>query len=384
MAGSRSDLDAPNSQRLAAVAQRGVPPGDVRRRRLSEKSKSALNSIRALSAMYVVVHHVVVTSSIHAWWTYAFRFGQEAVIVFFLLSGFLIYTAEHRRYANLRGYYWRRLRRIYPALLLALALSAAIAALDGTLSKRFSLAALFGNIFSLQDISALKPGVIVDPFMGNSPLWSLSYEVLFYALFPVMMKLRKISRGTALLIISTVSVAGYLSYIYQPSHFSLVLSYTLVWWGGAYLADLYSSRNFHLGAATPLLIALLALCCAATAAFAGFHGKIDPGLYPALPLRHFVATAVFLLLALITPTRRIILLLWRGGRAAAYVASVSYGLYVFHYPILVEWEWAHQSLIQYIIAVIILLTMAHIGDRTLDRVIARASRRTSRLDPARP
>ena len=43
-----------------------------------------LEAIRGLAAVYVAVGHAI---GAHTWWL---KFGQEAVMVFFLLSGFVI------------------------------------------------------------------------------------------------------------------------------------------------------------------------------------------------------------------------------------------------------------------------------------------------------
>jgi hypothetical protein len=36
------------------------------------------------------------------------------------------------------------------------------------------------NLLMLQDLAQLKPNVIVGPYLNNSPLWSLSYVVVFH------------------------------------------------------------------------------------------------------------------------------------------------------------------------------------------------------------
>ena len=35
----------------------------------------------------------------------------------------------------------------------------------------------------------MTPGVITAPYLRNSPLWSLSYEVFFYIIFPFVLRL---------------------------------------------------------------------------------------------------------------------------------------------------------------------------------------------------
>ena len=180
----------------------------------------ALDVIRALSAVYVVIHHIVVNSTIAGPLVVIFKYGPEAVIVFFLLSGFVIFANERNRVQrSAKSYYLRRIRRIYPPLLVAFAVSALVAWLDGTLARDFVPVTLVLNLLSLQDLGDFKPGVIAYPFLGNGPLWSLSYEVFFYLVFPIIMFAHRKSSGMSLGIVGGLSVVGFGSYVVAPTTF---------------------------------------------------------------------------------------------------------------------------------------------------------------------
>ncbi|WP_322134177.1 acyltransferase family protein [Antiquaquibacter oligotrophicus] len=126
--------------------------------------------------------------------------GAEAVVVFFVLSGFWVGGSAWTRVRG-GGFAWKsyaiaRVTRLWIVLLPALALtvildalgkhlfasadaysaSATYAALDA--NPDHSLLTLVGNVFFLQDIW-------VQPYGTNNPLWSLSYEFWYYLLFPV-------------------------------------------------------------------------------------------------------------------------------------------------------------------------------------------------------
>lgn len=344
----------------------------LRTRRISDRLRVTLGVVRALAATYVVLHHVVVHSDISGPVSYLFRFGQEAVIVFFLLSGFLIFASEQARVrSDLRGYYLRRLRRIYPLLFVAMALTAGVVWANGTLAQSFRLSELAVNLVSLQDVSALKPGVIGDPFLGNSPLWSLSYEVFFYLAFPLIMILRRISRQHALAVVGGVSVLGYGTYLIAPNHFSLVSAYLLVWWAGAVVADLYRSRMLSVSELLPTL-GLLGLLCGTALAGVVFYGRSDVGVFPMLPLRHFAFALLCILLCGTALTRLAVRVASPMARPATYVASISYGLYVLHYPLLIQWEGA-KTPGGFALAVLVLLTVSILGDRMLDKLLPRPS-----------
>lgn len=100
----------------------------------------------------------------------------EPVVVFFVLSGFLVGGKMIERLAagefQLGSYALDRFSRIYIPLVPALGLSAIAAWLAG---RSISFAEFAGNLASLQE-------VLVRPFAGNGPLWSLSYEVWFYVI----------------------------------------------------------------------------------------------------------------------------------------------------------------------------------------------------------
>ncbi|GLI91129.1 acyltransferase family protein [Methylocystis echinoides] len=104
------------------------------------------------------------------------RLGIEAVLMFFVLSGFLVGGMAVKRAMietfDLRNYGIDRITRIYVPLLPLLILTVANSI---WLGFSFSWFEVFANAASLQ-------GVIASPFSGNTALWSLSYEVWFYIL----------------------------------------------------------------------------------------------------------------------------------------------------------------------------------------------------------
>ena len=85
-----------------------------------------LEALRGFAAVYVLLHHV--SSSYLGYqkkiYGFPFRFGQEAVMVFFILSGFVIhYSLCNNTSENFKIYFFKRTKRIYPIYILALILS---------------------------------------------------------------------------------------------------------------------------------------------------------------------------------------------------------------------------------------------------------------------
>jgi peptidoglycan/LPS O-acetylase OafA/YrhL len=105
------------------------------------------------------------------------RLGGEAVVLFFVLSGFLVGGGSAQKAVQgkfgMRAYAVDRLTRIYTPLMPALVFTAGVTLIRG---GHISVGAFCGNLAGLQ-------GVFVENFGGNAPLWSLAYEIWFYILW---------------------------------------------------------------------------------------------------------------------------------------------------------------------------------------------------------
>jgi peptidoglycan/LPS O-acetylase OafA/YrhL len=173
----------------------------------------ALNLLRAAAAILVVISHIralffldyeqVEHTTLNTAFYLATSQGQNAVTVFFILSGYWVGgdvlhrvrtgTFTWRRYAS------RRLTRLWIALLPALALTAIVDAVGRGIrptsdiyagtpayhdvapmepAAHAGLHVVLGNIFFLQSIR-------VPTFGSDGPLWSLAFEFAYYLLFPL-------------------------------------------------------------------------------------------------------------------------------------------------------------------------------------------------------
>ena len=347
-----------------------MPPVMLERKRLGRHLTLALDLARACAAVYVVLHHLATAYGFAGGPGIILRFGQEAVIVFFVLSGFVIFANEHERALHIRGYFFRRARRIYPPLLVALLLSTVIAASDERLRAAFSLHELAATLLGLQDIAILKPGVISDPYLGNAPLWSLSYEIAFYIAFPAVLWMWKRWPEGTTHGVGLVCCIAYAAFAIKPNHWFLVTSYFMVWWCGAMAAHSYLSGRNDLGGMRATFLWHLALCAIATVVMAavGFRGV---GVYPALTVRHFAAAAVLLVVFYGPAGRFVAGLLGPIRQIIVFVAAISYGLYVFHFPLLIQWRFS-QTPLGFIIAILLLISLSYAADYRLGHVLRRS------------
>lgn len=150
----------------------------------------SLDLVRALAALAVMFAHVRGGNWVEfgalpsdqktiATWAFFFltRLGHEAVMIFFVLSGFLVggNLIEGVRSGHFRvgDYVLDRATRIlvplFPACVLTIAIN------FWAIGQRTSLLELFGNVIGLN-------GVVVDTLANNAPLWSLAYEIWFYVI----------------------------------------------------------------------------------------------------------------------------------------------------------------------------------------------------------
>ncbi len=160
-------------------------------------------ALRGLAAWWVAIYHFDTVLPLHGVFERFIVNGPLAVDLFFIMSGFvmaLCYGATFRDGVGLRDYgrfMGVRLARIYPLHLLVLVLF---------LSVPFALAVtgrepLWGHfepdyfLASLMLIQNWRADSILD---WNVPAWSISTEMLFYLVFPIVSLLAsRLVRGAA-------------------------------------------------------------------------------------------------------------------------------------------------------------------------------------------
>lgn len=133
-------------------------------------------------------------------------FGYAGVGLFFVLSG-IVLTWSSPQDDTLRHFYRRRFARIYPATMAASALAVIIVATGNGFASVESTVS--GAVLFVLLLQAWRPFVSgVAPW--NGPVWTLSVEAFFYAVFPpINAVLARISQrcvvaGASLVVLATV------------------------------------------------------------------------------------------------------------------------------------------------------------------------------------
>jgi peptidoglycan/LPS O-acetylase OafA/YrhL len=299
------------------------------------------------------------------WWAGTFRFAVDA---FFVLAGMFVTASWLRarrqagpRWVAARDYVARRARRILPPFWAAAAVFGAAAYLAG----RIDLGDVGLLAITQQYLDPDLPGAV------DLPMWSLTTEVQFYVVAPIIAVVARFGRGVPLLAVT------------------LATSTWWAWWPdrvGDLAASLLPGRldQFAVGAVAGVLVQRARdgerplLVRAATARGAGialvaalvalgtFHGATfqaetenHPLEYALHPLVGLVLGGLVLRLACGPTVRALTRTPWRV------LGLVSYSLYLFHYPILdhgMDWfglrSAAERPAPSVLLAVTVLLALA--------------------------
>ena len=174
----------------------------MKAKQLTEGSSLFLDLIRAISVQLVVVGHGIGFCSIAFLLRppYLPLMQNVAVVIFFILSGYLISNSISYKIATDKNYSFRyyfidRFSRIYsafiPALLFILVIdfiSKSLSPYTYLYSDAFNTKTLIGNVFMFQDFPFLKYiNYRITSFGSGRPLWTLAIEWWIYLWFGVLM-----------------------------------------------------------------------------------------------------------------------------------------------------------------------------------------------------
>lgn len=148
-----------------------------------------LDALRGLAALAVALHHFGVRFFVPdgLWLTHHFDLGLFGVMLFFLVSGYIVPASLERR-GDMQAFWVGRVFRIYPALIVSFvaALTILPAAhnmmIDRTVFNRPVLS-LGANGLLLQDLLGVPSAISI--------MWSLTYEMIFYYFVCALFVVRK-------------------------------------------------------------------------------------------------------------------------------------------------------------------------------------------------
>ena len=193
-----------------------------------DKSYSTLLDFsRFTAAMLVVFHHAEQILKDENF-SFIASFGHDAVIFFFLLSGFVIgYVAENRE-KSLFEYVVARIARLYsvaiPSIILVILLYSIGMAVFPEAYKSYSVYG-WASIATISAFFMGQSALFGVSIPTNGPYWSINYEAWYYIIFGALFYLRGYRR--ALFVLIAMVIAGLKVLIFFPMWMAGVLCYQL-------------------------------------------------------------------------------------------------------------------------------------------------------------
>gem|GEM_PF-1111646 len=317
---------------------------------LAIESKNAFASVdaaRGVAASLVLIHHLTVFfpgafKTLLGHNTLAAQalnvlsdLNTEAVMLFFVISGFCIRSssqkADFARWADVIHYGRRRFARIVPLYWFTLAFTGAAGAIIGlTADHAFSLETLLGNLSFLQSSDSAR-GTWFAPYGLNGPLWSISYEVFYYVLFPfVLIGERGLgirSASLSLVLAFVFSIVAFTAYSLAPNPIMLFATYYCVWHLGVCAFDVLQNPG-----ETRVALAVTVGAVIVISAIIGWHTSANLA-----NIRNGAIIAALWIAAQAWPVARAFGALVPVGKIIggfARIGGISYGLYLLHHPLL--------------------------------------------------
>ncbi|MBD5786869.1 acyltransferase family protein [Cellulosimicrobium terreum] len=333
---------------VAASTAQSAPPHQ-RPRTVTSRSDDArgrsrvagLDGLRALAVLAVVVHHV---------WPGALPGGFLGVDVFFVVSGFLITTLLLReigreRKIQLARFWTRRARRLLPALAVVVVVSVAAArAVEPDLLVGAGWQVLGAATFSFNWLAIASDASYFDQTAPQllTPFWSLAIEEQFYLVWPVLLVVLVVLVPTwrlraAVVLGGALASAVAMALLYSPgadptrvyygtdTHVvGLLLGVAGAFWWFSRPAGAPAPRALRSGAVPVASLAALVVVMLV------LHPD-DPAVY-----RGGIAlgSALALLAVLGCTAGRTRCTRALDARPAAWVGARSYGIYLWHWPVL--------------------------------------------------
>ena len=185
----------------------------------TSKSDNNLNILRVFFSLNVLLYHCYALSN-----SESLKFLNNvlnpdlAVQGFFIISGFLI-PQSYERAKSIKEFYEKRLRRLYPAYITIIILSALLGVFFSNFEfKQYFLSVqlyqyVAANAIFLNFLQQKLPGVFDNNLFSavNGSLWTLKIEVAFYLIVPIIIFFKRKYKANILYpILILISLTYYL------------------------------------------------------------------------------------------------------------------------------------------------------------------------------
>jgi len=298
----------------------------------------ALDGLRAVAVVMVLAFHLALPGA---------DGGYLGVSVFFTLSGFLITRLlldefDRTGTIGLRRFYRRRIRRLLPASFLVVALVVVLAAFDAFSASsriRGGTVAALTSTFNWYELLGGRD--YADLFRAPSPLahfWSLAIEEQFYWLWPLVLLaiLPRVAARRRFAVIGTMALAASISAPVTAAAWSSAAAYFTTWTRSAEILVGAALATWTARSTMPAWVGRLAWPSLAAVLVVGAITPAGRGWAYGGGLPLFALLSVVLIAALQAPPERSLgATALLSMRPVVWVGTVSYGIYLFHWPVIV-------------------------------------------------
>ena len=291
-----------------------------------------IDGLRSIAVLSVVFFHA---------FPEYFSGGFSGVDIFFVISGFLITSIILKELEDdkfsLTSFYERRIRRIFPPLILVMFVSLsfgywALIPYDfAELGKHIAGGATFISNIILYDESGY-----FDKTSDEKPelhLWSLAVEEQFYIFWPIALLVSK-KRFNTIYFLTIISTISFTFNIYLTNHNPSAAFYWSIprFWEliiGGYLYNFVVVQHYNYGYKYVHndLISFTGLCLLLFSVFIIDRSYMFPGWYALLPT--FGAFMIIMAGPYAWLNKHIL-----SSNVSVYIGLISYPIYLWHWPIL--------------------------------------------------
>ncbi|HEX9103847.1 MAG TPA: acyltransferase [Polyangia bacterium] len=325
----------------AAAAAAPAPVAAPARARLD-----GLTGVRFVAAAWVFAYHfLVLTVGGAPWWVARVQnAGHAAVSLFFVLSGFVLAYNYAEPLADGRvsraRFFRLRLARVWPLYALVAVVELPLALHAGVTPARIGAA-------TAADVVGLQAWIPAITFVGNTPGWSVSVELFFYAAFPwlAFLAARRAPRVLGAAFVLALAAAAAPALVPPASGAATFLKCgpplrLPEFVAGIALGGAFVRRARPLSPAAANALAAIALVAVAAVVLASGH-------VPRYFLHALLLPAFCLLLWAVASGA----LGWLGGAAPKLLGEASYGLYLLQFPLFEalggKYEWRLPAMLAF-------------------------------------
>lgn len=304
---------------------------------MTKESSIYLDLIRFLAAFIVMLSHFSFQRFTGDSIILLHQFGQVGVIIFFVMSGYVINFVAHTKENDIKTYFISRFSRLYSVVLPVLLLipifdfigqNINLVMYDNYFRNDLYVIRMLSNLVFLQQIWFYGIG-----YLSNGPLWSLGYEFWYYVLFGLSLFISGYKKYFFIFIVAL---------IIGPK----ILLLLPVWLFGVWIYNFHKNKELNQTISRILFLVspFLFLYCF------NFYNEINEYVYSILGndiksklgfsagfITDYI-TAFFIGIHILSMKYININILnktlWGGEKVIKFFANSSFSLYLFHFPLL--------------------------------------------------